>query len=234
MVELLRQYRAKETRDAELHINQEVLERIKTAITNGRNIADIVDELNRDQVPPLQGHGPWDYVMVHGALELAAQQASATSPPFPEQGGCLILKEGGKDLRFEITDAVYGIVYREEEYDTIEFCGDSVSVSAIVPRGSLTEAAADRNFAPLAGTELQLRDYSSSFDPPFLAFPEGGRKKICGGKISIETAESLTPPFGGGGKRPASGRLTASVEIAVKGHENMVAYSGRLELAFSF
>jgi len=172
-------------------------------------------------------------VMVMGALDLAAKQTAEAAPPFPQQGGWLILKYGDKELRFEITDATYGIVYREEEDDIIEFCGEDLSFSAVVPRGLLTVAAKARNFAPLAGVELQLRCHSSCFDAPFIVLPGSGRLEVVGGKLVIETAESLIPPFGAGGKRPAAGRLTASIEIVVKEQGYRVMYFGRLDLAFS-
>lgn len=231
LVELLRRYGGKGTLDADFHIDPQVLERVRTAAMEGRNAVDIADELNRDRVPPLRGRDPWDYVMVTTALTLAVKRAAAGMPPSPKLGGCLHMTIDGKDLLFEITDAAYGINYREDEPDMIEFCGDDVSVSIVVPSGPLKEAGHEEDFASLAGAELNLRDWSSCFENPYIILPGGVRLAIAGGKIKIETAESLSLPFGGG-ERLAHGRIAARMEMTVTEHGARKSYSGRLDLAF--
>lgn len=231
LVELLRRHGAQGTLDTDLHIDPQILDRIRTAAMEGRNVAEIADDLNRDHVPPLRGREPWDYVMVTTALTLAVKRAAAGVPESPKQGGWLRVTIDGKDLPFEITDAAYGINYREDEPDMIEFCGDNVSVSIVVPPGPLKEAGHNEDFASLAGTALDLRDGSSCFEDPFVALPGDRPLKITGGKIMIGTAETLSLPFGGG-ERLANGRIEASIEILVNQHGSTKSYSGRLDLAF--
>jgi hypothetical protein len=217
--------------EADFHIDPQVLERVRTASISGRNAVDIAEELNRDRVPPLSGRDPWDYVMVLTALNLAVKQAAADTPPSPKEGGRLQMTIGGKEMFFQIGDAAYGKNYREDEPDMIEFCGDRVSVSILVPPGPLKEAGHEENFASFVRAELSLRDWSSCFESPFIILPEVGRLEIVGGGVKIEAAESLTLPFGGG-ERLAHGRIGARIEIVAKTSAGKNSYSGRLELAF--
>jgi hypothetical protein len=132
-------------------------------------------------------------------------------------------------VRFEITDAFYGVVYREEEPDCFEFCGKTVSVSAIVPRGPITEAAGKGDYSRLAGAALLLRDWSGAFEEPFLLLPDGTRARIIGGTMAVQEAHALAP---GLGEHDAAGQLSATLELALEAAAGGRRHRGRLELAF--
>ena len=231
MAELLQRHGAQGEEDpGSLHIDPAVLERVRHAMMDeGKNILDVADELNRDGTPPIQGDGPWDYVLVMTALGLAQQQAEASAPPRVQAGGTLrlVMEEGETCL--EITDAAYGLVYREDEPDLLEFCGETISVAAEVPRGPITAAAAEGDFSKLAGAVLTLREYSSCSDDPYLLLSGGQKGKITGGTMTILEVRTLTP---GLGRHDAEGELTAEVELHVEAPEGIQMYHGRLELAF--
>ena len=72
------------------------------------------------------------------------------------EGGVVVLSVNGVEQSWRLKEGVYGFVSRENTPDRFEMAGESIVLSAGVPCGEITSAAAKGDFSKMLGATLPL------------------------------------------------------------------------------